>query len=99
MNNFRDKTMRQQYEVAVICFNMKHRDLFIGGASNKAPATSANPVRRSSPNLGSNFASSFWAGYDGQNKRAWADKASRSMVCYAYYRAGQDCARPTGEQR
>ncbi len=81
-NRFRDHTMRQQYDAAVRAFETKHRDLFVNG------------TRRTVGGYGSSFASAFWHGYDGDTKgvACMSDKASRSTLAYAYYRAGQDCA-------
>ena len=77
VNRFRDPTMRQQYDAAVRAFGTKHRDLF-----------DANGVRRAP---GSSFASFFWRGFDGTQLGAgFIDRASRSTLSYAYWRAGQD---------
>lgn len=83
-NQFKDPTMRQQYNAAIYAFKTKHRNLFLLGA---------NPlkrVRRSSPNYGNAMAEFFWKGYDGILIGAGWDAASRQMVGYAYWRAGQD---------
>lgn len=75
--------MRQQYNAAIRAFETKHKDLFIKGE------------RRKDGQYGSSFASFFWHGYDGKTKgvACMSDRASRSMIGYAYYRAGQDCAK------
>lgn len=83
MNRFRDHTMRQQYESAVKAYRVKHRDLFINGA------------RRKPGGYGSSFAMFFWHGFDGETTGTcnFSDNASRSMIGYAYYRAGQDMSK------
>ena len=77
MNRFKDKTMRSQYAVAVHCFKIKHRDLF-----------RPDGVTR---NIGSSFASYFWKGFD--NILVFKCPDDKKMIAYAYYRAGQDCAK------
>jgi len=81
MNRFKNHVMRKEYEVASYCWRIKHRDLFRNG----------EPYRH-----GSSFANFFWAGYDGRIPsgcgRGFTDRASREMIGYAWYRAGQDCA-------
>ena len=81
-NKFKDKTMREQYDVAVRIFNAKHRDLFYPDGSRCK---------------GSSLAEMFWKGYEGvwqeangkPNTGVW-DRESRKTLGYAYWRAGQD---------
>lgn len=79
-NRFHDKTMRSQYDAAVKVYRMKHRDLFINGE------------RRTEGQYGSSFAQYFWHGFDGIVPCVW-DAGRRKMLGYAYWRAGQDCAK------
>jgi hypothetical protein len=79
MNRFRDPTMRREYDAAVRAWEIKHKDLF----------------RRDAQFVGSSFADAFWAGFNdapqvGRNN--YKDAESRKMICYAYFRAGRDCA-------
>lgn len=82
-NPFRDRTMRREYDAAVRAYESKHQDLFVKGE------------RRTPGGYGSSFASFFWNGFDGKTKgvACMSDRASRSMIGYAYYRAGKDCAK------
>lgn len=83
-NHFRNRVMRAQYDGAVKAFEMKHRDLFLPDGT---------PRRTSNMTIGSSFASYFWHGYNGTLiGRGFTDAASREMLGYAIYRAGQDCA-------
>lgn len=78
-NRFRDPYMREQYDVAVWHYQNRHRNLFAPDGQ---------------PRIGSSFAEFFWRGFNGIKPGAgFTDRASRSMVGYAYYRAGQDCAK------
>ena len=83
-NKFRNQLMRQQYDSAVQMFKTKHRNLFW------------NEDRRGANRIsyGSSIAESFWKGFDDlEIGRGYTDKASRETLGYAYYRAGQDCAK------
>lgn len=74
-NPFKDTTMRREFDASVRAYNMKHANLF------RKDGTQAN---------GSSFASFFWKGFNGTNFGAgFTDRASRQMIGYAYYRAGQ----------
>jgi hypothetical protein len=78
-NPFKNPIMRREFDSAVKAFEIKHRDLFVNGE------------RRTEGRYGSSFASFFWHGYDGKTKgvAAMSNQASRAMIGYAYYRAGQ----------
>lgn len=46
--------------------------------------------------MGNGFASSFWKGYDGAvcgfgGLNNYSDRASREIIAYIYFRAGQEC--------
>lgn len=81
-NPFRDPTLRREFDAAVQAYRLRHRDLFIDGK------------RRSNTDrtIGSSFAQMFWNGYDNiQMGGGFIDAASRQMLGYADYRAGQFC--------
>jgi hypothetical protein len=83
-NKFRNQLMRQQYDLAVQMFKTKHRNLFWNGERRGTNGIS----------YGSSVAESFWKGFDGLKiGRGYTDKASRETLGYAYYRAGEDCAK------
>lgn len=73
-NPFRDKTMRKEFDAAIFGFNTRHRN-FIRDNGTRC--------------YGNGCASAFWEGFDDQQPDKWADRASRQMIAYAYYRAGQ----------
>jgi hypothetical protein len=80
MNTFRDKTLRTNYDAAVLCFETKHRDLFYPDGTECH---------------GSSFASYFWKGFHGVSGKGLVrfDAASKKTLAYAFWRAGQDCAK------
>lgn len=76
-NRFKDRTLRKEYDAAAFAFQTKHRNLFYPDGSRC---------------YGSSFASFFWRGFDGICMGKW-DRASKKILAYAYWRAGQDAAR------
>lgn len=78
-NRFKDPTLRKEYDNATTCFKAKHRNLFCADGSRS---------------MGNSMASFFWRGFDGtQFGAGFTDAASKKILAYAYYRAGQDCAK------
>ncbi len=78
-NRFKDPTLRNEYDNATRCFETKHRNLFCSDGSRS---------------MGNSMASFFWRGFDGtQFGAGFTDAASKKILAYAYYRAGQDCAK------
>jgi len=78
-NPFRHKIMRRHFDAAVQMYRSKHRDMFTPQGVRRSPA-------------GNSFASYFWRGYDDLfiDYNKW-DRASRRMLAYAFYRAGNAC--------
>ena len=74
-NRFKDVTMRREYDAAMHMFWSKHRNLFQSTGERST---------------GSSMASFFWQGYDGKVMGIGWDAASKKMIGYAYWRAGQD---------
>lgn len=80
-NPFRDPTLRANYEQALVAFLTKDRVLYLPGGVRPQAA-------------GNSFASFFWRGFDGTKIGAgFTDRASKQTLGYAWYRAGQRCAR------
>jgi hypothetical protein len=78
-NRFRDPTLRKEYDAAMQSFRERSRNLFMPDGSRT---------------MGNSFAGMFWRGFDGTKIGAgFIDRASRSTLAYAYYRAGQDARR------
>lgn len=83
-NRFRDKVLKREYDNAMAAYRAHNRTLFnTDGTRSK----------------GNSIAGFFWLGYDGKVQGSgFVDRASRQMVGYAYWRAGQD-ARKADENR
>jgi hypothetical protein len=85
-NRFKDPTMRANYEGAVKAYEMQHRDLFWNGQRRGKDGVTH----------GSSLSTFFWRGFDNVgaigNGGKWDAESKRTLV-YAYYRAGQDCAK------
>lgn len=77
-NRFKDATMRREYDSVMHMFWTKHRNLFLPNGERST---------------GSSVSSFFWQGYDGKVMGAGWDAASKKMIGYAYWRAGQDAKR------
>jgi len=78
-NRFKNSILRAEYNASMFAFDTKHQNLFINGE------------RRQSPDLGSTFATFFWAGYDGKNQGMFKfDSTMKNTLSYAYYKAGID---------
>lgn len=72
-NPFRAAIMRAQFDGLVRAYDTKHRDLI-----------TADGLR----NRGNGAAGPFWLGYDGLARERW-NAASRKMIAWACYRAGE----------
>jgi hypothetical protein len=86
MNKFKDKTLRREYDAAVLAYRTSHPSLFhTGGQENR----------------GSSFATAFWNGFHGLAGVAHYnfDRAGKRTLTYAHWRAGQDCARRAARQQ
>jgi hypothetical protein len=77
MNGFKDKTMRREYDAGVRMWETKDRNLFYPDGT----------ICR-----GSSFAVYFWDGFNKTGRQDY-DPKSRQMTGFAYFRAGQDCAK------
>jgi len=80
-NPFRQKDRAKVYQAAVECYQSKHRDLFLADGTRRG-------AHRYS--LSSNFAISFWDGYDGKEPAGgWSPELKR-MLRYPAWCAGRD---------
>jgi hypothetical protein len=73
-NPFKDAVMRRQFDACIHCYDTKHRDLIRADGG------------RHTGNAVANF---FWQGFDGAGRDRW-DAASRKMIAWACYRAGEE---------
>lgn len=83
-----DKTIRNPFK------RKFHRDAFAEMVYNWRIKASVLFHKDGSRCMGNSFASFFWKGYDGTRIAAgFNDRASKEIVGYIYYRAGQECAK------
>jgi hypothetical protein len=72
-NPFKDRTLHNMFKNCVRLYDERHRDLIYPDG------------RRCRGNSGATY---FWRGYDGVARKNW-DAASRKMIAWACYRAGE----------
>lgn len=78
-NPFKDPTLKSAFDELVREFTVKHRNLF---------NTDGQPKK------GNSHAEYFWRGFEGEPiGMGFVDNASKKTLAYAYWRAGQLCAK------
>lgn len=81
-NKFKNLLMRGEYDVTMQAYLTKHRNLFHQDGSR---------------NTLNSVGMMFWRGFDGTNLGAgFVDAASKNILAYAYWRAGQDASKLCG---